>query len=173
MLYTSNIKMLLYIENKLSTHEMEEYSKFLRKNPKEMKKVIEISKALALCDINQHQTIHMIEIVQGLNNHLNFMVEGLVELLDQKHLMFRSTHQVALDCFSFFDLTLQFIKKNNTEIELIVTSEKNISFELLNLDDVKTEMVFSDSIVKLYFNHDYLLKYLYNNNSELLFISFS
>ncbi|MGL4388167.1 MAG: hypothetical protein ACRCTJ_02080 [Brevinema sp.] len=164
-------KMLLYIENKLPLDQMNEYSSFLKNNPDEMKKVVQLSKALAIYDA-QHSRIHTMEIVDKPSSYLDFMLTGLIDLIDRKKLAFRGSHDVIIDSFCFLKLTLQVIKKKEQGLELIITSAENLWCEWMDLATGNTDIITLGEAVPIIADQRYLLRYDDEGYSELLFISF-
>ncbi|MGL4394361.1 MAG: hypothetical protein ACRCS8_03960 [Brevinema sp.] len=158
-------QMLLYIENKLSPSEMESYSAFLQENPEEMQKVLQITQALALYDVN-NSPIHRIDIVENPATSLEFILEGVVRFFKKRELAFRGQSSVTLYRFEFLDTAFEIIQKDPTSVELLVSEGSGL--EWLDLANRKNQIITSGDSVFVYRDETYLIRY----QNQYLFISY-
>lgn len=166
------LQMLLYLENKMSEKEINEYSEYLKQNPSVLEKVLQISKSLVIS--NTDTVIHSIDIVNVAKGHIEFALNGVVNLLQQKKLAFRSSAQIVVNNFQFYDLCLQFIQKSSKNLELIISSNAESCYEWIDNKNI-TEYISSKKgqLFNISPSQDYILQCSdYQNNKQRLLISY-
>ncbi len=119
---------LLYLDNTLPKEQAEAMSEYLSKNPKCLRRAVELSKVKAL----DESQINRIKFEVTKENFMQFCL-GLVKLIREDTLAFRGD---VKGCeYSFLDITLKFIYMRDSEFQLQLESKTPVYCEVIKAID--------------------------------------